>query len=811
MYWTRRAQRIHRDEKRYLVSRLRSVEDREARLIERHSTTVEALASQTASAEAELKVEREHSAGLEKLCSTEAARIRELSVEAANLRTIVRDMRDVDAKQRLEMGRLEAESNVTLAALDRVSLKLEEQVWRFESTRIGFRTKRVVHAILDSIQAVIPAVLRRAVRGVYLPAYQRLFPDGAAQRSRTRAAETVQDVELPRPAKLPSDSAGTTRSIEIPSISRLPDTHRPLVSVVMPVWNHAELVGDAVLGVLTQTYGNTELIIVDDGSTDDLTAALAPFATDRRVVVVRREHRGIPQALNAGFLLATGELWTWTSADNLMHPEMIETLVGFLRCHPDVDMTFGNIDLINETGRKLEGSDRWVSLQNPESTNELRLPKSVAALGLTDDNFIGACFLYTATLARVVGHYEESLIGVEDFDYWLRVAEVGTIEHVGIDRPLYHYRVHPNSLTARRPTEIREAGAALVRRHRDRVRDYRRPLSVALVIDDSDAAPSETVSQLKDCLRWDGHQVVEISLSGKVGSASVDSVTRDWRASLDPESWGLLVCFTSLEYCREAVRGVARTSTIVACFARSEELAATDGSGADWILTDTADSHARIPQAKRLDWSQFSPGTLSGEFELPLCLRARDGQYWIEERTGNSSPVLVYLGPTEESAVNWSALERSLLATRSATLLIVSTDMHDGVPESLLRHQRVRYAGYKPIAERYRYLSVADVLLAPFTSSPDQRAAFHDTCQAYLCAAKPIAATDVVRSLGFHDAPSVWMSDARQFGRVCRTLMDMNVDVEAVDRYRMTRSMRRAAQRLVAAARVRLEAGTKSR
>ena len=93
----------------------------------------------------------------------------------------------------------------------------------------------------------------------------------------------------------------------------------------------------------------------------------------------------------------------------------------------------------------------------------------------------------------------------------------------------------------------------------------------------------------------------------------------------------------------------------------------------------------------------------------------------------------------------------------------------------------------------------------PFASEPAKRAAFHDTIWAYLCAGKPIVATSEVRKLGLHTAPSVWLAEVGEFGETARSLLEARVDVEAVDKFRKTRSIRSVAKRLAAVALVRLE------
>src|SRR5262249_57420234 len=115
-----------------------------------------------------------------------------------------------------------------------------------------------------------------------------------------------------------------------------------LVSVVLPVYNQADMLGDSIESVLGQTYQSLELIVIDDGSTDGVEEALRRYAGHPRVRVLRQANQKLPRALSNGFSFARGEFWTWTSADNLMHPEQLARLVAFLGAHPGTAMVYAH-------------------------------------------------------------------------------------------------------------------------------------------------------------------------------------------------------------------------------------------------------------------------------------------------------------------------------------------------------------------------------------------------------------------------------------------------------------------------------------
>lgn len=220
------------------------------------------------------------------------------------------------------------------------------------------------------------------------------------------------------------------------------------VSVVLPVYNQAHLLRAALESVLAQTYRNFELIIINDGSTDAVTEVLGTYASHPQVRVLTQPNQGLPKALSNGFDFATGEFWTWTSADNLMEPQQLERQVAFLRDHPEAGMVYCDYLAIDDRGEPLrDPSWRPQNRRTPE-TPEIHLPHDTSNLNIVQDNFIGACFMYRGWVGRVLGDYAP-ILGVEDYDYWMRLNTLFSIHHLGTDELLYRYRVHDNTLSGR--------------------------------------------------------------------------------------------------------------------------------------------------------------------------------------------------------------------------------------------------------------------------------------------------------------------------------------------------------------------------
>jgi glycosyltransferase involved in cell wall biosynthesis len=246
-----------------------------------------------------------------------------------------------------------------------------------------------------------------------------------------------------------------------------------LVSVVLPVYNQAYLLEEAIQSVLAQTYSNLELIIVNDGSTDDVEAVLDRYLDHPRIRCFTQANQSLPKALSNGFSFARGEFWTWTSADNVMGPRMLELLVDKLRAESQLGLVYADYYAIDDSGSLLQDRS-WRAHNRPDpASGEIRLPRSTDALNTVQDNFIGPCFMYRGWIGRCLRDYDPQL-GVEDYDYWMRINAFFEASHLGTDDLLYRYRVHDNTLSAQaQEHRIFEKVERLMQYERERASFYR--------------------------------------------------------------------------------------------------------------------------------------------------------------------------------------------------------------------------------------------------------------------------------------------------------------------------------------------------
>ncbi|MCG8483480.1 MAG: glycosyltransferase, partial [Clostridia bacterium] len=240
-----------------------------------------------------------------------------------------------------------------------------------------------------------------------------------------------------------TDQENIMQGLENPIICEL-----PLVSILLPVYNHAHFLKQTIGSVQNQSYTNWELIIIDDGSTDDTPEVLKQYETDYRIQIYHQPNQKVPRTLTHLHTLVKGQLITWISSDNYMAPTMLEELVKYLIQYPDISMVYADPALIKENGEYLHENGYRDQNRDRERPYILRLPQDTESLGSEFDNYINACFLYKRDEAvAMAGHYFEDLNGMEDYDFWLRLIKGGKIHHINNQKPLYYYRVHDKSLS----------------------------------------------------------------------------------------------------------------------------------------------------------------------------------------------------------------------------------------------------------------------------------------------------------------------------------------------------------------------------
>ncbi len=290
----------------------------------------------------------------------------------------------------------------------------------------------------------------------------------------------------------------SVKSFDVPS-------EKGLISVVLPVYNGEDLVSFAIESVLSQTEKNFELIIVNDGSTDGTREIIEEYAKcDSRITIINQENEKLPSALSKGFSVARGEFFTWISADNVMLPTALGTMKKEL-LNSDSAMVFGNMKIIGKGG-KVKRGHFWY--EKPYFSGNVILPENIDALNTYANNTVGACFMYRASAAFVLGDYSKYKNTLESYDYWMRLNCLFKITHTKEKSPMYLYRRHENSMTAR----DKELGITKNRYKLMVLDDFRRDFYMwpLLWVVECEEGNSKDCEQFKKALKDAGHMMLSL-------------------------------------------------------------------------------------------------------------------------------------------------------------------------------------------------------------------------------------------------------------------------------------------------------------
>ena len=211
----------------------------------------------------------------------------------------------------------------------------------------------------------------------------------------------------------------------------------PRLSVIMPVRNGAPWITAACRSILEQSVRDLELIIVDDGSSDETPALIEGLArSDNRVRPVRLPATGLVGALNRGIDTARAPLLARLDADDIALPERLARQLDHLGRHP-------KLVLLGSWAQEVDADGRPIGLLKPEPD-----PARLASLLARRNPFIHSTVMMRTDLVRRVGGYRDACRHAEDYDLWLRLAEVGDVAI--LPEALVQYRIHAQSVSRQR-------------------------------------------------------------------------------------------------------------------------------------------------------------------------------------------------------------------------------------------------------------------------------------------------------------------------------------------------------------------------
>ncbi len=199
------------------------------------------------------------------------------------------------------------------------------------------------------------------------------------------------------------------------------------VSVIIPAYNAAKHLRETLASVLAQSHENFEVIVVDDGSTDQTVDVLKSFGAQIRWIV--QPHQGQAHAVNHGIRMSTGDYLAYFDADDLMLPKKLEVQARYLDEHPEVDVVYTDLYCTEPgsgtTRRKYEPIDPFVLLQR-------------------------CCVCRITVMCRrvcvqTVGLFNEHITGSDDWDMWVRMSERCRMAY--LDQALSEYRIHGENIS----------------------------------------------------------------------------------------------------------------------------------------------------------------------------------------------------------------------------------------------------------------------------------------------------------------------------------------------------------------------------
>ena len=245
-----------------------------------------------------------------------------------------------------------------------------------------------------------------------------------------------------------------------PSYNAPGDQKPPKLSVIVPCYNYGRFLRQSVGSILAQTFQDLEIIVVNDGSTDDSAVVADALARDYGIRVIHQANSGQPAiARNRGFEASRGEYVISLDADDLFGPDMLGRLVAALDDNPSVDVAYGEGIFFNDQGKV------W-----RETTGEFSLEK------LKDVNQLFYCGMYRRRVFESCGGYNLNVRGYEDWDFWIGAAKLG-FRGIKVPEALLYYRVASTGLFHNALERDKELRANIKKNHPRVFRDASDPLS----------------------------------------------------------------------------------------------------------------------------------------------------------------------------------------------------------------------------------------------------------------------------------------------------------------------------------------------
>lgn len=223
--------------------------------------------------------------------------------------------------------------------------------------------------------------------------------------------------------------------------------NHPLVSIIIPCYNHGEFINDSLKSIFESTYKNIEIIIVNDGSTDNQTNNILSQLNNSLIKVIHQSNGGQSVARNNAIRNSSGKYILPLDADNKIAPDFIELAINRMEEDSSIDVFYTDAIYFGE--------------KNGINTN-----LEINWLRLLIENYIDTCAILRRKAIESVGLYDENIQGIEDWDLWLKLLKIRANFYY-FKEPKYYYRYRSASFIRKDPNFNKRMLIKLWEKHKD--------------------------------------------------------------------------------------------------------------------------------------------------------------------------------------------------------------------------------------------------------------------------------------------------------------------------------------------------------
>ena len=261
-----------------------------------------------------------------------------------------------------------------------------------------------------------------------------------------------------------------------------------LISVIIPTYNAAKYIEETLQSVINQTYNNIEIIVVDDGSTDQTEAILQSYKDPRLVYIKQANSGGPAKPRNTGIAASKGEYIAIFDSDDLMTPNKLSIELEALKRTPNSAFCCSNYSMIDDKGCLIT-ADLWETNKAYQKLNKTRKdsfgnilfrPGEIVNSILLHNFIASSSMLIRKNVFQSLGGFDETLQNTDDYDMWLRMSPLYSC--ICVPQALHHYRVREGNITSRGIHKLADGRTTVLKRHINKSSEKSTTLHVKKII-----------------------------------------------------------------------------------------------------------------------------------------------------------------------------------------------------------------------------------------------------------------------------------------------------------------------------------------